>query len=274
MPNQFDDHFVPRLSDEECEKRGSFLNTSLGGGGGKLPPLMDALACLRSNVPSLNGLELVTISDEAMGRARAKARPDQLDIVVGVTLLGEIIDDKENARFDLTHELAHILWHKGPEEKFLIEGGNKVFPSQYENENAEWQADRIARAALMPPSMVGLSASDHELAIAARVERKQAYLRRDDLSARAAKVVTPALALKIAQFKQAAGVPDSAREQRDLLKLSLWNKLPTILNEPPEHDRQCGKYRIRWAEFGKTTECGWFIEGGRIRSFFGSRYGE
>lgn len=249
------------------------MNTSLGGGGGKLPPLMDGLACLRSNVPPLNGLELVAVSDEAMGRARAKARPDELDVIIGVTLLGEIIDDKENARFDLMHELAHILWHKGSAEKFLIEGGNKVFPSQYESENAEWQADRIARAALMPPSMVVSNASDHELAIAARVERKHAYLRRDDLSARDAKVVSTGLALKIAQFKNAVGT-QAKLAQRDLLKLSLWNKLPTISDEPPEHNRQCGMYWIRWAEFGKATECGWFIEDGRIRSFFGARHGE
>jgi hypothetical protein len=54
-------------------------------------------------------------------------------------------------------------------------------------------------------------------------------------------------------------------------KTDLWAKLPEIAGEFPAHSRLCNGYRIDWREFGKTTQCGWFIENCTIVSFFASR---
>lgn len=54
----------------------------------------------------------------------------------------------------------------------------------------------------------------------------------------------------------------------------LFYSLPAVEGEDPLLVRQCGKYQIAWNERGRTTECGWFIEDGRVVSFYSIRRGE
>jgi hypothetical protein len=81
------------------------------------------------------------------------------------------------------------------------------------------------------------------------------------------------LDIRIARAKLAAQAvgPNGSRELAEVLKLELWSRLTTIEGEDPIEYRLCGKYRVAWSEFGKTTGCGWFLEEGKIVSFFGSR---
>jgi Zn-dependent peptidase ImmA (M78 family) len=209
-----------------------------------------------------------------MGDARAFALPEDQEIHIGLSLHDEIALDTAEARFDGIHELVHVVFHRGAPRFFRKSEGNVVYAFLHDHERAEWQADRIARAIFMPPAMVSKCRDVLKLAELAGVPIRQAIERIRELDVNKERKTPVDIELKLAVLKREAaqGTTDFHRYAMQEIRLRLWNELPTIEGEDPANSRRCGDWRILWNEFGKTTECGWFIENGRIYSYFASRH--
>lgn len=274
MSDEYDDYPVSLRNAEECEQMAAVLRGRFGVGSERLPPIMEVLELARNRVPEAKGLDVVVLPDEAMGRALAFARSQAAEIFVRQPILEGAIADSDEARFILFHELVHVIAHRGP-RRFRIAGGNKSMEYIADHESAEWQANRITRAAFMPPVMVRSTRTAAELARTAGVPLKEAIARIRELNAGKAAILTPSQSLEVARA-QALGATSSnqkARAQFEVLKRELWNALPVIEGEPPAQKRLCGIYQIWWSHFGKATECGWYIEECTIVSFFAMRRG-
>jgi len=276
MVDEFDDYEVRFLSADQCEQAAATLRRQMGlGEDDPLPPIMEVFQRARQNIPGMGELEILPRADEFMGRADAFAKHAQCEIVAKQSICEAAIDDEPKARAILVHELAHLIFHPGP-RKFRIATGNKSEGYIGPTNSAEWQADRIMRAILMPSGMAATCKSSYHLSRLARVPLDEAATRIRELKEGQPRVPTPAIELQLAQLRLQStprdGGTQRAKLEADALKLALWSKLPTIDGEPPRENRNCGGYRIRWSEFGKTTECGWYVEGDKIASYFALKH--
>jgi Zn-dependent peptidase ImmA (M78 family) len=235
---------------------------------------MEVLELARNKIPDAQGLEIVVRPNESMGRASAFAKSREREIFVRQSILEGALADSDESRFVLLHELVHVIAHSGP-RRFRIAGGNKSMAYIGDHESAEWQANRVTRAVFMPPAMVRSARFAGELARNAGVPLKEAVARIQELNVGKARPLAPSLSLEIARAK-ALGAASSGRKsqaQFEVLKLELWNALPVIQGEPPQEKRLCGIYQIWWVEYGKATQCGWYIEARTIVSYFAARHG-
>jgi len=272
---EFDDYEVPWMSEEACEKSAATLRKILGMGKGRLPPIMNVLESARRNVPEAKDFELIVLADESMGRADAYAKFDDREIFVKQSIVEAALGDNDAARDVLLHELNHLIFHRGP-PKFRIANGNQTPAFIDKHNSAEWQADRITRALFMPPEMVDAAASPLDLARTAGVPLKAALSRIADLQAGQSKVIPLDIQRKLADRElgaQSSNCFANRTTQSDAEKLKLWNELLAIEGKDPGESRMCGTYWIDWNEFERTTECGWFINGGQIVSSFKMRHG-
>lgn len=270
-----EDYDVPWMSEEACEKSAATLRKVLRVGKGRLPPIMNVLESARRNVPEAKDFELVVLADELMGRVDAYAKFDNREIFVKQSIFEAALDDNDATRDVLLHELIHLIFHRGP-RKFRIANGNQTPAFIDKHNSAEWQADRITRALLMPPEMVDGAASPLDLARTAGVPLKNALSRIADLQAGQSKVIPFDLQRELAARNASTLQPtcfENATRRAEEQKLKLWNNLPAIDGEDPSETRMCGKYWLTWNEFERTTGCGWFLDGGRIVSSFDMKHG-
>lgn len=275
MSDEYEDYGASRRNEHDCERIGQTLRQALGGcGDDRMPSIIEILHLARLNIPEAKNLDLVVTHDDAMGSALAFAIPTKQEIFVKSSFVEEALADTPDARFLAFHELVHIIFHRGAPRYFRMADGNVVSPFLHDKrERAEWQADRITRATFMPTTMVANCATPLELAQKSGTPLVQAIERMKELREREAKTTPSDIAWNIALLirEGAKGTPASARLEAEALKTKLWNALPFLSGENPKFVRQCGKYQIYWDQFGKTSGCGWFIEGGKIISFFASR---
>ena len=275
MSNDLEDFGAKRRNAEECERAAATIRLALGGlENTRMPPIMQMLESARNLLPEANTLAVVVHQDDEMGEADAFAIPEKQEIHFGASFAQRAMDDLPDARFVGLHELMHVVFHSGAPRYFRMSTGNVLCPFIHDkHESAEWQADRMTRAVFMPKEMVTSCKDTLTLAQRAGVPLCEAAARMKELSEVAARVTPIATALKIAALASAnaKGTTEYTRLKAQELKLKLWCKLPTIEGEAPTESRKCGPFRIAWKEFGKTTECGWFIEKEQIVSFFSTR---
>jgi Zn-dependent peptidase ImmA (M78 family) len=247
----------------------------LGGeNAGRMPPILQIFENARRNVPEAEFLEIVVRTDDAMEEDNAFALPDKQEVHVRQSFVSDALQDSPEARFLGVHELMHVVFHRGAPRFFRKNAGNVIYAFLHDKEKtAEWQADRIARAILMPPTMVASCKDALQLSQLAGVPLKEAARRTEELAERNRRSTPNDIAVRIATLASDAseGTPQFGRQKAELLKLQLWSALPTVDGEDKSTVRKCGAYQIFWNEFGKTTQCGWFIENGRIMSYFAMR---
>lgn len=271
MPRNFEDTGATHRSAEECERIAHKLRLSLGCGEGEpLPPIIVALENARSNITQLKELELIVRSDHEMNRAHAIAHPEKKEIDIRDSDVDAIMQNTPEIRFAILHETIHILLHTGQDKFFRIIDGNIIYPFLSVEASAEWQADRIARAILMPPEMVARTANPLELANISESPLNQAIVRVNELASKNGKLASQSIANAISKLRltTAATSAEVAKREAEDQKLVLWSDLPCVEGEDPRNVRLCGRYQIFWDEFGKTTACGWFIEKGKIRTHY------
>lgn len=271
MPD-FEDFGAKRRNPEDCERIADQIRVALGlGADERLPPVMELFAKVRETLPEAQGLDLHIRNDAGVADGTAIAHPDSCEIHVGMDFVDGALTDRADTRFVAVHELMHILLHRGAPRYFKKAGGNILVPFiRDKHESAEWQADRVARALLMPRSVVERFPYAHALASATGVPLDEAKNRIAELAPTRKRQTPPDVQSVINSLdRQAAkGTAAEARAEANQLKLRLWNALPAVQGEDPTLVRKCGSYQIHWAEFGKTTGRGWFIDRGRIVSFF------
>lgn len=262
MADEFDDYGVPPLNERDCEVTAATLRKLLGVDAGPLPHIMEVLERARRTIPEAKDLELLPRPDDAMGRAHAFARSDEREIVARQSIVEGAMDDDPLSRYVLLHELQHVILHPGP-RKFRIAAGNQELRFLSKETSAERQADNIARAMFMPPEMVEAAISPAELARRARVPIAEAQARFRQLRGSHVSV--------FADEKPLSQIKASPLSALDALKERLWRELPTIPGEHPEKSRRCGIYRILWADYGLTSQCGWSLHRGKIIASFSLR---
>lgn len=272
MATNFEDTGATQRNAEDCERIAQVLRPLLGcGEGERVPPISAALNLGRANIPQLKELELVVRSDYSMGRAHAAAVPDTLEIEIRESDVDAIMVDAPKMRFAILHELTHVLLHTGQGKFFRVAEGNVVHSFLgHDNDRAEWQADRVARAILMPREMVSRAANAHELAQLSGSPLREAIARIKDLTPPKGHTTPQSVVNAISKLKlNAATTPaERAKLEAEDRKLELWSSLPAVAGEDKCEVRLCGKYQIRWSEFGRTTGCGWFIENERIHAHY------
>lgn len=272
--DEFEDFGAKRRNAEDCERIAATLRKALGGvGDDRMPPLMEIFENARLNVPEASKLDFIVRTDEAMGDAAAFAKPDLQEIHGSVTFAQKAQTDSSEARFIGTHELVHVIFHRGAPIYFRKNAGNIIYSFLDKQQSSEWQADSITRAIHMPPKMVATCTSAYQLAEKSGMPIKEAIERIRELEPDKPRATPSDVASKLAALNRdaAKGTPGFRRLEAEAVKIQLWNDLPTIDGEPAAGIRLCGKYQIWWNDFGKTTGCGWYIENGKIVPFFGSR---
>jgi hypothetical protein len=267
VATDFEDFGAHFRSLEQCEQIADRLRLLIGCNPGEpIGPIMAALDRL--------GFEIIFSQYAQMGDARAFARPHVRELVFREDLVQELLDDTPAARFDALHEAVHGSIHTGQSRFFRMAEGNELFPFLRKEESVEEQADRIARAALMPREMLDRLRQSRELSDYARAPLREAATRIKEVASISARSAPKDVSRSIHRLAVAAR-PSAINKnvaEAEKKKRRLWNGLPIIPQEDPSEYRQCGRYRIAWSEFGKTTECGWFVDQGRIISFFARRY--
>lgn len=266
MSDEFSDHHGALLSFDTCEKCAMIIRTRLGLDESQpIPAVSGALVEL--------GFECVVRSAEAMAGQDAFAIPAKQEIHFRQDIFERVLEDEEGARFIGLHEAAHGLVHDGETRYFKLSDGNVLLPFVSDDDSIETQADRIARAALMPMKMVEQCSNSRELAILARVPLAEAVKRLRDIFSRSSRVVPAVVSAGISQLRTDTAASNAARSKAlaEETKLRLWNALPFVDREDPTYNRKCEGYWVRWDEFGKSTQCGWFIEGNEVKSWFAFR---
>jgi len=234
------------------------------------PPVVELVSKIGEIVPHLNGLIITPQTEHQLGRAKAYAKAKHNEIVTSEDLLLASMDDEPTARFEIVHELGHLLLkHRGQDKFFLVAEGNVTYPFLRDEERVEWQADQFSMALLMTPKMVESASSARELAKHARVPIEWAVKRWRQARTSAKPPLDQRTLNEIAELRTAAA-SDLVKQNRfefESKKLKLWGELPVVPGESPTTWRQCGKFQIRWSDFGMRTGCGWYIENGTIRAY-------
>jgi len=270
MTNHFDDYGSRHLSFEACERLAMQIRARIGCSGGEpVPPIAEALNRM-GIVPEVR-------SANYMGDALASAKLATKDIEIREDLIDEILKDSPLARFTLLHEVAHLAdhGHLKLSKLFRKSSGNELFRFYTPDESVEGQADSIADAVAMPIDMVNTCANAKELAQTAGMPLSRAFARFNIVRSRFGRRLSSVERATVAELRaQTAATPAERRtREQEAKKLRLWSALPEIDGEDSTVARRCGRYRIFWIEFGRTTDCGWLIEGDEIVSYFALRYG-
>ena len=264
MADDSEDFGVKSRSFEQCEQAASQLRIGLGCvGDERIPDISSALSQL--------DLDVIVRTEMQMGEASAFARPDEREIHIREDMFGDYLDDKPNARFTALHELAHVSVHKGQfgqSRFFKMTNGNILLPFLSDDEGMEEQADRIARAALMPKAMVATHATPLNLAKAAGAPIAEAIKRIRELNVRKAGHLTNDIKSGIAQL--AASASGINRNKKSVLSIDqraklAWTIAATAGKESPDEYRAIdGKWVIRWSRFQQSVPGGWRLEADNI----------
>lgn len=263
MVEEYEDGGMPWLGEQDCEASATTLRRLIGVGTGPLPHVLEVLERARKNIPEAEDLAVLPRPDELMGRAHAYAKSAEREIVARQSIVEGAIDDEPLSRYVLVHELQHIIFHKGA-RRFRVAGGNEKIKFIAYQTSAEWQADYLARAMFMPQEMVKEVLSAAALATLARVPLVEALARFRDVRGHHISVFNP-------DTLPAISSRHAPTCDFDALKLRLWNALPTIPGEDPSKSRLSGIFHVRWSEYGRTSQCGWNLEQGKIIAFFSRR---
>lgn len=263
MADDLEDFGVKFRSFEQCEQAASQLRIGMGCvGDERIPHISAALSQM--------DLDVIVGSEMQMRRASAFAKPDVKEIYFREDVFADYLDDKPSARFTALHELAHVSVHKGQVGQgrfFKMTNGNVLLPFLSDDEGMEEQADRIARAALMPKTMVAKHGAPLALAEAAGAPMKEAIKRIHELTIRRAGVVTDGIKSRIAQITIKSGLN---RNLKSVLSIEQRAKLAWELAAPAPKDPSSeyriinNKWTIRWSRFQQSVPGGWRLDGDKI----------
>lgn len=271
MTKEFDDYHVYLRSEEQLALLSTSVREKLGLS--STGSVLDIVAVLRraaSVIPECKGLTIEGRPKEVMGRATAFAisrPPTPPKIYALPSILEAAAMGDPHARFDLSHELFHVLLHPGA-RKFRIATGNVTPSFIQQGHSAEWQANFAARAFLMPLKDVRLAQSASQLAADFGVPLDHAEARLNEVCA--VKKVPEEVAKFLSEFRgtKKSPTPYSERVKRlEVERGNLWQQLSEIPGENPSEYRCARGWRVKRSEYLKMTECGWKIHNGEIRSY-------
>lgn len=129
-------------------------------------------------------VQIVTLSDEKMKDHLAFAKPQVNTVFVRGSLRDALYRKDPNATFDLAHEFAHLVLHRGALAKPLMITGNTPLSWKPAEERQEDQAWDLARSIMLPRMFVTGDESPRDIVVQfnaplSHVEIRLAQLRRE-----------------------------------------------------------------------------------------------
>jgi hypothetical protein len=260
---ELDDFPVPPKSIKDIEGSAASCRGKLPSPSEPSPDVMGLATYLGEHAE--NSFVIEAVPDEQMGRAAAYVSKDSKRILIKQTVFHAANYGDSDANFIVAHELGHlVLGHTklhARQMNRMVDGNIKVNFIR-EPESAELQASAWARAFLMPLEIVQKVKSPEQLAGLCKVPLNQARLRwrevREFLSGprRSLDVVAP-----IPARQNIAGA------RRVSPANAAWDKALPIAGEDPAEFRQTRNgFRIKYSEYERRTQMGWFVRNGEAIS--------
>jgi hypothetical protein len=183
------------------------------------------------------------------------------------------------ARYVVAHELGHFFLHRGSARKPRKLSGNKTLPFIAEDESAENQAWKFARALLIPRTQLKAGETDEALGIRLGLPTGAATLRREEVAkaikTKQPKVVPPSVTAFLRSAHRSSNASIVARSNdANAEKHKAWIFAARIEGEDPAMVRSARGFRVEWDAHGRyDSQVGWTIRNGEVRSFMDLRSG-
>jgi Zn-dependent peptidase ImmA (M78 family) len=229
------------------------------------------------------GVKLVTSSDAAMGGAKALAKVEgKAQILLTHGLYKNLIEGEPAARYDLGHELGHLILHRGSNLRALTKAGNKelkFISPEYSVENQAWQ---YSRALFLPRAFLKLKPEAIDLAALSGVPVTAVLLRCEEIEKSDSFGKPRKSPIEVLKFLDRMKKNENDRLQRvqklrrvqkrtSILadeKLISWNNCAKHFECDPEKWRVTRGFVIAWDHYGlRDSHCGWTIRNGEARAF-------
>jgi len=221
------------------------------------------------------GLKLVVKSDMAMGDNEAYALADQNMICCRRSISRGLRFGDPHARYVVGHELGHIFLHRGSAPKARKVGGNRTLAFIDEDESAERQAWKFARALFVTRGDLESGETDEDIGVRVGLATGPVSLRREEvrkaIKARQPKSVPPAVGayLKRARLTERDARPAKGVETREEVeKHRAWSLAAQFQGEDPAKVRSARGFRVEWGGYGQVeSQVGWTVRNGEVRAF-------
>jgi hypothetical protein len=269
----FDDHRAPRRTLEEIEAEANRCRSYAELGRDGRIDLDQLLSALR--------IKLAVKSDATMGDDEAYSMASDGQIACRRRISSGLRFGDPHARYVIGHELGHFFLHRGSSPKARKMSGNKTLSFIDEEESAEIQAWKFARALFVVRADLETGETDEAVGIRVGLATGPVSLRREEvqkaIGARQPKTVPAEVTAYLAKARRAAkGTTaqsnSSGRETSE--KDRAWALAAQIPGEDPARARSARGFRIEWNAYERyNSQVGWTVLNGEVRSFVDLRSG-
>jgi hypothetical protein len=226
--------------------------------------LIDALA-----------LKLVVKSDAAMGDNEAYALADENMICCRRSISRGLRFGDPHARYVIGHELGHIFLHRGSAPKARKVGGNRTLSFIDEEESAERQAWKFARALFVTRADLELNDTNKAIGVRVGLAPGPVGMRREEvqkaIKAQQPKRVPPAVGAFLEKARLAERDAKSAGlmgTREEIERRRAWSLAAQLEGEDPARVRSARGFRVEWRDYGQVdSQVGWTVRNGEVRAF-------
>jgi hypothetical protein len=267
----FDDHPAQRRTLEEIEEEANRCRSYAELGQDGRIDLDQLLRALR--------IKLTVKPDRAMGDNEAYSVASEGQIICRRSISSGLRFGDPYARYVVAHELGHFFLHRGSAPKARKLSGNGMLAFIHEEESAEIQAWKFARALLVSRADLETGETDEAIGVRVELATEPVGLRREEvqkaIKARQPKTIPRVVANYLEKTRIAAkgSMAESNRGQREgVEKHRAWAFAEQIPGENPAKIRSARGFRVEWNAFGRyDSQVGWTVLSGEVRSFMDLR---
>jgi Zn-dependent peptidase ImmA (M78 family) len=245
------------------ERAAEALRHKLGIGPNEVP----SAAAVIARLETVYGAEFIVQPDDVMGDKEAYATSNPPRIFVRHSICAAMMRDEPRARMTLAHEAMHLDLHPGA-PKARVARGN-ITPGHIKPyQSAERQARVAAAAFLMPRNIVAESKSAEALRAHCRVSTQAAQIRFDQWQKQNTRKAELPFVRDHLNYLRSLTLqrPADAISNKQRQVRVMWDALEKIEGKDHNAYRMCsqGTYMVAWLEFERMTQCGWFIQDGKV----------
>jgi len=180
-----------------------------------------------------------------------------------------------DARYVVGHEIGHVFLHRGSAPKARKINGNEKPAFISEDESAEMQAWKFARALFVTRFDLTSGEDDEAVALRVGIPTGAVSLRREEvrkaMQAKAPKVMPSIVATYLQNARRTETKDRAARKiagHPDVEQQAAWDRAAQIAGENPAKVRSARGFRVEWDHFGlSASQVGWTVVRGEVRSY-------
>jgi Zn-dependent peptidase ImmA (M78 family) len=261
----FDDHRVPRRTREEIESEADRCRSYAELDQDGRIDLDQLLSALR--------IKLAVKPDHAMGDNEAYSATSEGHIACRRSISSGLRFGDPHARYVIAHELGHFFLHRGGAPKARKIGGNIALSFINEDESAEIQAWKFARALFVSRADLQTGETDEAIGIRIGLATGPVSLRREEvekaIKARQPKTIPPSVIAYLDKTRRAVnGATAASMEVRE----RAWALAVQVPGEDPAKIRSARGYRVEWGAYARyDSQVGWTVDNGEVRAFMDLR---